>query len=193
MNVPFDALFQNCINGSTPMNKRELQIRNLLNHISWTTGPIQNNFTELFLITPSTNTAQMVPLFWTKGLSELQIRNIFKQYFPPELLAQIQKKFTELFLITPSTKTAQMVPLLWTKGLPELQIRTIFKLYFPPELLAQIQNNFTELFLITPSTKIAQMVPLCWTKGLPELQIRNIFKWHFFLNHCPKYKIIAQN
>ena len=31
----------------------------------------QNNFTELFLMVPSTKIAQMVPLPWTKGLPEL--------------------------------------------------------------------------------------------------------------------------
>ena len=82
MNVPHNALFHNCINGSAPPNKRppELQIKNLLNDI-WTTDPNANNFTELFLWIPSTKIAQMVMLCWTKGLPELQIRNTFKHYF----------------------------------------------------------------------------------------------------------------
>ena len=68
---------------------------------------IQNKSTELFLLMPPTKTAQMVLLRGTKGLPELQIRNIFKS--PPEPLVQIQNNFTELFLIIPSTKIAQII------------------------------------------------------------------------------------
>ena len=43
-----------------------------LNNISsWTTGPIQNNFTELSLKIHFTKIAQMVPLYWRKGPPEL--------------------------------------------------------------------------------------------------------------------------
>ena len=42
---------------------------------------IQNDFTELFLIShPTTKIAQMVSIYWTKGLPELLIRNVFKQH-----------------------------------------------------------------------------------------------------------------
>ena len=41
---------------------------------------IQNNFTELFFMMPSTKIAQMVPLRWTKELPELKKRNIFKRH-----------------------------------------------------------------------------------------------------------------
>ena len=43
----------------------------LFNHISWTTGPYSNNFTELFPVISSTKIAQMVLLKWTEGLPEL--------------------------------------------------------------------------------------------------------------------------
>ena len=41
---------------------------------------IQNNFTELFLMSPFTKIAQIVPLHWTKWPPKLQIRNIFKRH-----------------------------------------------------------------------------------------------------------------
>ena len=83
MNVPHDALFQNCVNSSSPPNigPPALQIWSLLNDISWPLLQIQNNFTELFLIIPSTKIAQMGSLRGTKGLPELQIRNDFKWHF----------------------------------------------------------------------------------------------------------------
>ena len=66
MNVSHDALFQNCINGSTPPNRRAaraLDKKSFKQH--WPPEPqaqIQNNFTEKILIIPSTEIAQMVPL-----------------------------------------------------------------------------------------------------------------------------------
>ena len=60
-----DALIQHCKNGYAPPNRGPpgLQIRNLKKKS--TPEPltqIQNNFTELFLIIPSTKIAQMVTL-----------------------------------------------------------------------------------------------------------------------------------
>ena len=78
-----NALYQNCIICSAPPHRRAarapdekpLKSHLLLNH--WSN--FKNNFTELFLLVPSTIIAQMVPLHWTKGLPELQIRKIFKR------------------------------------------------------------------------------------------------------------------
>ena len=50
---------------------KNCMIWSLLNDISWTTGPNSNDFTELFLVIPSTEIAQIVPLKLTKGLPEL--------------------------------------------------------------------------------------------------------------------------
>ena len=50
-----------------------------LNGISWTIGPDQNDFTELFLMMYSIKIAQMVPLQWTKGLPDILMRNVFKK------------------------------------------------------------------------------------------------------------------
>ena len=57
-----DVLFQKCINGSAPLNGKAPRAPD---KIFLTTSPevlaqIQNNFTELFLITPSNKIAQMV-------------------------------------------------------------------------------------------------------------------------------------
>ena len=66
MNVPHDALFQNCINGSTPLNRRVARAPD--KKYPLTAFPpepqiqIQNNFTGLLLVMPSSNTAQMVPV-----------------------------------------------------------------------------------------------------------------------------------
>ena len=64
MNVSYDALFQNCINGSDPPNRRAARSldRFLQTKTPEQLAQIQNNFTELFLIAPSTKIAQMVPL-----------------------------------------------------------------------------------------------------------------------------------
>ena len=61
MNVPHTALYQNCINDSAPPN---MGAARALDKNSLTASPpeplvkIQNNFTELFLIIPSTKIAQ---------------------------------------------------------------------------------------------------------------------------------------
>ena len=67
LSFPYDALFQNCTNGSAPPNRRTARA------LDKTLVQIQNNFTELSLMKPSTKNA-------TKGPTELQIRNIFKRY-----------------------------------------------------------------------------------------------------------------
>ena len=55
MNVPHDALFQNCINGSAPLNR---SARVLYKKSPEPLAQIQNNFTEIFLIIPSTKFAK---------------------------------------------------------------------------------------------------------------------------------------
>ena len=66
MNGSYNALFQNCINGFAPLKQDGRQSSRL--EIFQTTSPperlaqIQNRFTELFLIMPSTKIEQMVSL-----------------------------------------------------------------------------------------------------------------------------------
>ena len=64
MNVPHDALFQNCINGSAPLDRRDVRAPEPL-------VQIQNYFTGLLLMMPFSNIAQLVPAYRTKGLPEL--------------------------------------------------------------------------------------------------------------------------
>ena len=58
----------------------------------------------MFLIMPSVKLAQTAPLWQTKWLSDLNIRNILKRHLPPKPKVQIQNNFTELFPIMPSAK-----------------------------------------------------------------------------------------
>ena len=63
--VPHDALYQNCTSGYTPLNKRVARAPDK-KYLKITSPEslvqIQNNFTELLLMMPSTKIAQMVPL-----------------------------------------------------------------------------------------------------------------------------------
>ena len=65
MNVPYDALFLNCVNGSAPPNSGAARAPEKIFFKMISPEPlvqIQNNFTELFLLIPSTKLAQMVLL-----------------------------------------------------------------------------------------------------------------------------------
>ena len=84
MNVPHDALFQNCINGSAPPNRRAARApsKNLLNDISsWTTDPNSKLFHR---IVPLDVLYQHCTNGWaplSKGLPERQIRITFYRHF----------------------------------------------------------------------------------------------------------------
>ena len=67
MNVTHDAFFQNYINGFAPPNRTSPP--------EWL-AQIQINFTELFLIKPSTKIAPL-----NKGLSEIQIKLLLNGVF----------------------------------------------------------------------------------------------------------------
>ena len=108
---------------------------------------IQNNFTALFLITPSTKIAQMVPLACTEGLPELWIRNIFKQHFLFNhwLKFKIISQNYSSWCILP--KLLNGCPLL-NKGAPrepprDFKIRNVFKRHLLIHW-SQLQNDFTE-------------------------------------------------
>ena len=69
---PHVTLFQNCINGSAPLNRKATRATDkiFLNNISSrTTDPNSIYFTELFLMMHSTRVLQMVPLHWSVILS----------------------------------------------------------------------------------------------------------------------------
>ena len=105
----------------------------------------------------------MVPLHWTKGLPELQIKIVFNDIsswatgsnsIPHDALYQS---------CTNGFAPAKM-------GLAELYNKKYLQMK-SPEPLVQNQNNFTEMVLMLPSTKIDQKVQLGWTTWLPELKI----------------------
>ena len=117
-------------------------------------------FTELFLITPSTEIAQMVPLAEKRSLG-LQIRNIFKWH----LLLKHWSKVKLFHRIVPHDAFYQHCTNSSSppnKGAARTLDKKFLLMTFPPEQLVQIQNNFTdlELFVIMLFTKLAQMVPL---------------------------------
>ena len=61
MNVPHNILYQNWTNGSAQEKEKllEVKIETTLNDIiSLATGPIQNNFAQMFPIMPSNKIAQ---------------------------------------------------------------------------------------------------------------------------------------
>ena len=129
MNVPHDDLFQNCINGSTPPNRRATRApdkksfkRHLLNH--WPKFKIiSQKCTSLY----QNCTNGYAPL--NKKTARTPDKKYLQTAFPPEPFVHIQNNFTGLFLMMPSSKIAQMVPVHWTKGLPEVKIRNVFKQY----------------------------------------------------------------
>ena len=101
MNVPYDALFQNCTNGSAPPNRMTSLPEPLIQ--------IQNNFTEMFLMMPFTKIAK-----WGCSVEKGVSRDIDKKYLQmisPEPLVQNQNNFTEMDLMLPSTKIDQKVQL----------------------------------------------------------------------------------
>ena len=84
MNVPHDALFQKCINGSAPSDRRVARAPDkksfkqhfLLNH--WSNSNIFRRFVPHNTLYQN---CTMVTLCSTKAQPELQIRNIFEQHF----------------------------------------------------------------------------------------------------------------
>ena len=70
---------------------------------------LQNNFTELFLLIPSTKIWQTCFRSTEQNGPKAPDRKYLQKASPPEPMVQIQNNFTELFLIIPSTNIAQMV------------------------------------------------------------------------------------
>ena len=132
---------------------------------------------------PSFKIAQMVLVRWTKGLSELQLRNNFKRH----LLNHWSKFHITSHECSPwcpfQNCTNDSAP-------PNMSAaRAPDKKSFKWHLL----NHWSKFKIISQncSTKFAQMVPLCWTQGPLELQHRNIFKQHILLNHWSKSHITS--
>ena len=81
---------------------------------------IQNNFTEVFLIIPSTKIAQMVPLHTNKRAAKA-LGKEHLQRTSSDPLDQVQNIFTEIFLMMPSTEIALTVQFGCTKWPPVLK------------------------------------------------------------------------
>ena len=108
---------------------------------------IQNNFTELFLLIPSTKLAQIVLLRWTKGPPEPQIRNIFKRH----LLWNHLSKF-KIISQNLENSTNGSAPL--NRGAARAPDKKYLLTTSPPKPLVQTSYNFTWMFPITPSFKL---------------------------------------
>ena len=134
--------------------------------------------------------ATVVPLHWTRWLSELKIEDLQKTSRPWPM-ARFQNICTEVFLQWPSTKITKMISLGWTKWLPELKLENLYKTS-ARELVSRFQSYFTEVFLLWPFTKIAKIVQLSWTKWLPELKIEKTLKQHLLLGQWLDFKMISQ-
>ena len=109
MSVSLNTLFQNCIIGFAPLNRRVARApdKKFLKRLS-SPEPltqVQNNFTELFLLIPYNGYALL-----NKKAARAPDKKYIKTAFPPEPLVQIQNNFTGFFLKKPSSNIAQMVP-----------------------------------------------------------------------------------
>ena len=112
MNVPHDAIFQNCINGFAPLNRRVTRVqdqKSLKRHLLLDHRP------KLEINSQNCSSKCPLPKFYKCVRSTEQKGRKDKKYLkktsPPEPLVRIQNNFTELLLLTPSTKIAQMVSL----------------------------------------------------------------------------------
>ena len=92
---------------------------------------IQNDFTEVFLIIPSTKIAQMVPLHTNKRASKALDKE-YLQSTSSDPLDQIQNIFTERFLMMPSTEIALTVQFGFLKMATSSKNRNIIKWYLWP-------------------------------------------------------------
>ena len=130
----------------------------------------QNNFTWVFLPSPSTKIAKTVPLLPNKMAARAKNRNIFKRYL---LLSQwpdfkiISHECSYYHPLPKLLKRFRSTRTRWPLELKiEISLNTISSL-----ASAWFQNNFTWVFLLSTSTKIAKMVPLHQTRWPPELEI----------------------
>ena len=145
--VPHDALFQNCINGCAPLNKKATRAPD---KASFETPPppkpltkIQNNFKELLLIvTFNQNCTKMVMLHWTIGLPELHIRTTFKWNFLLNHWSNFKNNFTGLFLMMPFFQNCRNGSSPLNKG-TALALHTKCLQTTSPEQLVQSSYYFT--------------------------------------------------
>ena len=180
-NVPLVTLYQNCQNGSAPLNKMAARLKNRKKH-NMTSPPrpltqFQNNFTGMFLGWPSTKIAQTVLLGWTRWPPELKLEKTLNissvnHLLKRHLLLNQWMDFGIIFRNVPWGTLFQNClnsPAPLKKWPPGLKIKNI-KRTSPARALTQFQNNYTGIFLRWPSTKIAQTVLLGWTRWPPELK-----------------------
>ena len=96
-------------------------------------GGFQNNFTGMFLGWPSTKSAKIVPLHWTKWSLELKIEKTFKG------------------------KLAKMVLLCWTKWPPEPKIEKPIKQHLLQGQLADFKIISQKCSLDDPLPKLLKL------------------------------------
>ena len=95
------ALYQNGSNGSAPLNKMaaKLKVEKSINNTSFTSGPFQNNFTEVCLLWPSTEIAKIVLLGWTKWRPELKIEKPLNDIYSKANGPIFPNNFTKMFFL----------------------------------------------------------------------------------------------
>ena len=141
MNVSHDALFQNCVNGSSPLKLRAARApdmksfkRHLLNH--WSKFQITSH--ECFPWYPLLKLHKKFRYAEQKGpySSRTSLNDISSWTTSPN-----SKIFHRIAPHDASTKIVQMVLIRWTKRLPELQIRNVFQ--------RQILNQWSKFKIIS--------------------------------------------
>ena len=175
--VPLDTLYRNCTSGYTPLNKRVARApdkKYLL--MAFPPEPqvqIQNNFTGLFFMIPSSNIAQMFPVHWTGAAKALDKKCLkMTSFFEP--LVQISYNFNWILSMISSFKIAKKGSALPNRRTTQIQI---------------ISQNRSSWYPLPKLRKWS--APL--NKRAARALIRNTFKLHFLLNHWSKFKIISQH
>ena len=155
MNVHHDALFQNYMNGSAPLNRRAsraLDKKSFKQHLLLNHWPkFKKKITKLFLIILSTKIAQMATRRWTKGLPDIQTRNTFKRNF-------LLNHWSKFKIISQNCCSWCFLPKLhkWFGSAEQRGCQSqmsLNEIFFEP--LVQIPYIFTWIFPMMPSFKIA--------------------------------------
>ena len=150
-----------------------------------------NNCTWRFLGWPSTETAQTVPLCWTRWPPELKIEKALNDFF----------SWTRRWIVKLLYRNVSWVTLYQncsndSATLNKMAARAINrnKLLTTSSAISmdRFGNNFTGMFLRWLSTKIAQTVPLRWTRWPPELKIEKPLNDFSSLTSASIFEIILQ-
>ena len=147
------SLKKHCSNCSTLLNKVAARAKNRKTHkmtspprpIGW----FQHNLVEMFFGWPSTKSAKMVPLRWTKWPSELKIEKTFKRHL---LFGQ----WANFKIISPECSLEDPLPVLLKWFCSTRAKNKKYKSWTTstPRPIGRFQKDFTEMFLGWPSTKL---------------------------------------